>query len=117
PASNPDVRFAGIVQPPHLPGPGRELVGGPGHRRDDDGNLIAGIDLPLDPACGVADPREVGARGSAEFLDDTRHASLVMRYGSGRNTRSGSHAASYCRRAVGPAYSAAAPLAMRSRRA
>src|SRR5205807_1018120 len=109
--------FARIVQSAHLPGPVHELVGGAGHRRDDDRDLVAGVDLLLDPACGIADPGEVGDRGSAEFLDDTRHASLVMRYGPGRNTRGGSAAASHCRRAAGPAYSAEAPLATRSRRA
>src|SRR5207247_1264636 len=66
---------------------------------------------------GIADPREVGDRGPAEFLNDTHHAYLVMRYGPGRNIRSRATAASYCRRAARPAYSASAPLVLRSRRA
>ena len=74
-----DVVFARIMQPAHLPGPVDELIGGAGHRRNDDRNLIAGIDLALDPASGVPDPLDVGDRGSTEFLNDARHASLVMR--------------------------------------
>ena len=76
---NDDVVFAGIVHPAHLAGPIDQLIGRAGHRRDNDRNLVAGIDLLLDPAGGVLDPLDIADRSSAEFLNDARHASLVKR--------------------------------------
>ena len=74
-----DIILARIVQPAHPPRPFDELVGRPGHRGHDDGHFVAGIDFALHAACGIADPLDISNRGPAEFLDDTRHASLVMR--------------------------------------
>ena len=73
-----DVVFARIVDSAHLPCPFDQLIGRAGHRRHDDRDLVAGIDLVFDPAGGVLDPLDISDRGSAEFLNDARHASLVM---------------------------------------
>ncbi len=80
-----NVVFARVVQPADQTGPVDELVGRAGHRRNDDGNLVAGIDLALDPTGGIRDLVDVGDRRSAEFLNDARHLSLVMRYPLHRN--------------------------------
>ena len=53
--------------------PGDQLVGGAGHGRDDDGHLVAGVDLALDVARDIADALDVGDRRAAEFHDHGRH--------------------------------------------
>ena len=67
------VVLARIVQGRGLAHPGDQLVGGAGHGRDDDGHLVAGIDLALDVARDVADALDVGDRRAAEFHDHERH--------------------------------------------
>ena len=49
--------------------PGDQLVGDAGHGRDDDGDLVAGVDLALDVARDVADALDVGDRRAAELHD------------------------------------------------
>jgi len=68
-----DVIFARVVQTRDLVGPVDELVGGAGHRRNHDGNLVAGVDLALDAPGDVLDPIDPGDRRAAEFLYDARH--------------------------------------------
>jgi len=67
------VVFAGIVQRRGIAAPGHELVGHARHGRDDDGHVIAGVDLALDVAGDVADAVEIGDGGAAEFHDEARH--------------------------------------------
>ena len=62
-----------------FPDPGDELVGLAGHRRDDDGDLVAGIDLALDVAGDIADAVDVGDGGAAELHHDARHGKRVSR--------------------------------------
>src|SRR5436190_86444 len=93
------------MQKAHLARPADELVGRAGHRRDDDGHLVAGIDLALDAASRIHDVVEVGNRCPAEFLNDARHVTLVMRYPLRRNARMRDRAAC-CRGCLGFAYSA-----------
>ena len=50
-----------------------ELVSLAGHGRHDDGDLMAGIDLPLHMRGDIADPIEVGDRGAAEFHHQSSH--------------------------------------------
>ena len=54
--------------------PGDELVGLAGHGRDDDGDLMAGVDLALDMAGDVADALDIGDGRAAEFHHETGHA-------------------------------------------
>src|SRR5215471_2936498 len=53
-----------------------ELVGGPCHCRHDHCHLTAAVDFPLDAPRDVLDPRDIGDRGAAEFLNNARHAPL-----------------------------------------
>ncbi len=81
-AGDDGVVFAGVVETPtvrprwrgRLAHPGDELVGGAGHRRDDNGDVVAALDLALDLGRRIADALEVGERGPAEFHDQARHA-------------------------------------------
>jgi hypothetical protein len=67
-AGRPDhIVFALVVHLAHVPGPPDQLVGRAGHRRHDDRDLVAGIDLAFDPARGVCDPLDVGNRCAANF--------------------------------------------------
>ncbi len=78
------VVLARVVQGGGLAHPGHQLVGGAGHGGDDDGHLVAGIDLALDVARDVADALDVGDRGAAEFHDDERHCQPARRPGTAR---------------------------------
>ena len=62
-----------------FPDPADQLVGLAGHGRDDDGDLMAGIDLAFDMARDVADAADVGHGRSAEFHHDARHGKRVSR--------------------------------------
>src|ERR1700745_654161 len=77
------IVFAGIKNAPLLESllaPGNELIGGAGHRRDHDGDLIAGVDLALDVASDVADAVDIGDRRSAEFHHQASHWSRYDRW-------------------------------------
>ena len=67
------VVFARIVEERGLAHPGDELVGLAGHGRDDDGHVVAALDLALDLAGRVADALEVGHAGAAEFHHEPGH--------------------------------------------
>ena len=67
------VVFARVMQRRGLARPGDELVGLAGHGRDDDGDLVASIDLALDVARHIADAVDIGDRRSAEFHDEAGH--------------------------------------------
>ncbi len=62
--------------------PGDELIRLAGHGRDDDRDLISGVDLAPHMARDIADALEIGDRGAAEFHDETGH-------GYGRTRRIG----------------------------
>ena len=51
-------------------GPADQLIGRAGHGRDHDGDLVAGVDLALDPRGDRLDALEVGHRGAAELHHD-----------------------------------------------
>ena len=85
------VVFAGVVQRRQALAPGDQLVGDAGHGGDDDGDLVAGVHLPLHPAGDVADAVEVGDGGAAEFHYDARHEP-AGRWGYGRGTHTGARA-------------------------
>ena len=55
------------------PDPADQFVGLAGHGRDDDRDLVAGVDLAFDVARDVADAVDVGDGRSAEFHHDARH--------------------------------------------
>ncbi len=70
------VIFASVENPAFLEGrlaPGDQLIGDAGHRRNHDGDLMAGVDLALDVARDIADAVDIGDRSSAEFHDETGH--------------------------------------------
>ena len=71
--SDDGVVFARVVHRRRRPGPGDQLVGGPGHGRNHHGNLVAGVDLALDVAGDDADALDVGDRRAAELHDQTCH--------------------------------------------
>ena len=61
-----------------LAGPGDELIRGAVHRRDDDGDLVAGIDLALDVTRDVLDMRDVGDGSPAEFHHQPGHGKSLI---------------------------------------
>ena len=67
------VVFPGVVQRRQVGAPLDQLVGHAGHGGDDDGNLVAVLDLALDALGDVADAVEVGDGGAAEFHHDAGH--------------------------------------------
>ena len=67
------IVFARVMQRRCLARPGDELIGRARHGGDDDGDLVAGIDLALDVARDVADAVDIGDRRSAEFHDKAGH--------------------------------------------
>ena len=67
------VVLARVMQHGRLAHPADELVGGAGHGRDDDGDLVAGIHLALDVARHVADALDVGDGRAAELHDNNSH--------------------------------------------
>src|SRR6185437_3857572 len=69
----PRVVFPRVMQRRQLLAPADQPVGRPRHRRDDDRDLVAGVDLALDPAGHVADAVEVGHRRAAELHHDAGH--------------------------------------------
>ncbi len=81
-AGDDGVVFARIVEPApvrarrrgRLAHPADELVRPAGHGRDDDGDVIAALDLAPDLGGRVADSLKVGERGPAEFHHQARHA-------------------------------------------
>ena len=79
------IVFARIENAPFLErrlAPVDELIGRARHRRNHDGDFMAGVDLALDVARDVADAVDIGDRGSAEFHDETGH--VVIRVVSRR---------------------------------
>ncbi len=74
------IVFARIEQMPLAGGgfaPLHQPVGRARHRRDDDGDLMAGVDLALDVARDIADAVDIGDRRSAEFHDQTSHDGVL----------------------------------------
>ncbi|MEY9406343.1 hypothetical protein ABH989_000809 [Bradyrhizobium ottawaense] len=67
------VVFARVVHRRGLGAPGHQLVGFAGHRRDDHGHFVAGVDLTLHMACDVADTFDVGDGCAAEFHHEAAH--------------------------------------------
>src|SRR5262249_39381531 len=67
------VVLARIVQRRRLAAPADELVSLARHGGDDDGHVVAGIDLALDVPRHVADVLDVGDRGAAELHDEAGH--------------------------------------------
>ena len=67
------VVLARVVEERGLAHPADQLVGLAGHGRDDDGHVVAALDLALDLGGGVADAVEVGDGGAAEFHHQTGH--------------------------------------------
>ncbi len=61
------VVFARIMQGRGLAAPGDQLIGLARHRGDDDGHIVAGVDLTLDVAGDVADTLDIGDGRAAEF--------------------------------------------------
>ena len=53
-----------------------EFIGVPGHRGDDDGDLIAARDNCGDPRRDGADPRDIAKRGAAKLLDKKRQCGI-----------------------------------------
>ena len=69
------IVFAGIMQDRSLADPADQFVGLARHRRDDDDDVIAVLDLALDLPRRVLDAGKVGHRGAAEFHHENRHPS------------------------------------------
>ena len=67
------VVLAGVEEERGLADPADELVGLAGHGGDDDGDVVAALDLALHLGGGVADAVEVGDAGAAEFHHQTGH--------------------------------------------
>jgi hypothetical protein len=67
------VIFALVIERIGLLAPADQFVGLAGHGRDDDGNIIAGIDLAFDVARDILDALDVGDRGAAEFHHEAGH--------------------------------------------
>ena len=67
------VVLAGVVEERGLADPADELVGLAGHGGDDDGDVVAALDLALHLGGRVADAVEVGDAGAAEFHHQTGH--------------------------------------------
>ena len=67
------VVFTRIVQHRRIAAPSDQLVGHPRHGGNDDGHVMAGIDLALDMARHVADAVEIGDRRPAEFHHQASH--------------------------------------------
>src|SRR5262245_18314389 len=53
--------------------PSDELNAEAGHRRDDDGHLVAGINIVSDASGYVLDALDIGYRSAAEFLNNSAH--------------------------------------------
>ncbi len=75
------VVFARVVQRRGVGAPGHQLVGLAGHRRDDDGDLMARVDLALHMLRDVADTIDIGDGRTAEFHHEAAHddASIPLR--------------------------------------
>src|ERR1041385_709683 len=67
------VIFARVMHRRRFATPLDEFVGLAGHRRDHDGDVMAGVDLAFDMARDVADPVDIGDRGAAEFHHKAAH--------------------------------------------
>ena len=67
------VVFARVMQRCRRAAPFHQLVGHARQGGDDDGDLMAGVDLALDVARDVADAVEIGDRGSAELHHQAAH--------------------------------------------
>jgi hypothetical protein len=67
------VIFAGVVHRRGFAAPVDQFIGLAGHRRDDDGDVVAGIDLALDVTGDVADAFDVGDGRAAEFHHEATH--------------------------------------------
>ena len=72
-AGDHSIVFARVVHGRGLLHQADQPVGLAGHRRDDDGNLIAGIDGPFNPNGRIANPVKVSDGSAAEFLYNTGH--------------------------------------------
>jgi hypothetical protein len=73
------VIFTRVVHGSRLPAPFDELVGGAGHGRHDNGDLMAGVDLALDVLRDVTDAVEIGDRSAAELHDEPGHKSSTAK--------------------------------------
>ena len=73
PARDHGVIFACIVQGARLAAPPDEFVGLAGHGGDDDGYVVARIDLAFHMPGHVPDAVEVGDGGATEFQNETGH--------------------------------------------
>ncbi len=67
------VVFAGVMQRGSIAAPADQFVGLAGHGRDNDGNLIAGIDLTFHVAGHISDAFDIGDRGATELHYQTGH--------------------------------------------
>ena len=65
--------------------PADEFVGLARHGGHHHRHLVAGVDLALDVACGVADALDVGDRRAAELQNQTGHAMRGVGDGEGRD--------------------------------
>ncbi len=106
------VVFARVMQRRGVAAPGDQLIGHARHGRDDDGDIVAGIDLALDVARDVADAVEIGDRRSAEFHHQPSHRlGFPGRAFSAINAAQGWPSAGLKRRVYIPAGSGAATAA------
>ena len=83
------IIFAGVEDLPRLQcgfAPAHELIGGSRHRRHDDGDIMAGIDLALDVTRDVADAIDIGDRSAAEFHYQTGHDKVYVFTGTSAAT-------------------------------
>ncbi|BBC02841.1 DNA mismatch repair protein [Bradyrhizobium elkanii USDA 61] len=75
------VIFARVVHRRGVGAPGHQLIGLAGHRGDDDGDLVARVDLALHMLRDVADTIDIGDGCTAEFHHEAAHddASIPLR--------------------------------------
>jgi hypothetical protein len=71
------IVFARVVQGRRLAAPGHQPIGCPGHGRDHDRHLMAGVDLALDVSRDIVDVLDIGNRSAAEFHNQAGHGGLA----------------------------------------
>ena len=67
------VVLPGVVEPRGVADVADQFVGDAGHRGDHQADLVAGVDLRLDPLGDALDALDVGDRGAAELHHDAGH--------------------------------------------
>ena len=72
------VIFARVMHRRGLGAPADQLVGLARHRRDHDGDLVAGVDLALDMPRDVADAVDIGDGCAAEFHHEAAHDDALI---------------------------------------